>query len=225
MMRGKGLHPVPAASACCAALGVVWKTCRPHQSQSDLLLTGAVLVTPGPGPAAPGAKGRIEGMAVTLFGVLYVGWLSAHLVLLRELPWRRGQPYADGRRVRAARVLPDLELRHGRVRGRAASSGARAPGRGSRPRKSVEGSVGGLVAAVVAAFVARAWFAPFLTPAGRRGAGRRRRRVRAGRATWSSRCSSGTRGTGLLGHHPRATAACSTASTRSTSPRRSSSTT
>ena len=161
MMRGKGLHPYPLLGQLCG-VGVVWKTFRPHQSQSDLLLTGAVLVTLGLGLRRPDLKGRVEGMAVTLFGVLYVGWLSAHLVLLRELPWRAGMPYADG----AAYVLLAFFLTWscdtaaytvGRILGRTR------PWTLISPRKSLEGAVGGLVAAVVAAFVARAWFVPFLS--------------------------------------------------------------
>jgi len=163
MMRGKGLHPYPLLGQLCG-LGVVWKCLRPHQSQSDLLLTGAVLVTLGLGLRRPDLKGRIEGMAVTLFGVLYVGWLSAHLVLLRELPWRAGVPYAEG----AAFVLLAFFLTWscdtgaytvGRLFGRTR------PWARISPRKSLEGSGGGLAAAGVAAGVARAWFAPFL-PAG-----------------------------------------------------------
>jgi phosphatidate cytidylyltransferase len=161
MMRGKGLHPYPLLGALCG-LGVVWKVFRPHQSQSDLLLTGAVLLTLGLGLRRPDLKGRIEGMAVTLFGVLYVGWLCAHLVLLRELPWRAGTPYADG----AAYALLAFFLTWscdtaayavGRAFGR------RRPWTRISPRKSVEGAIGGLVATVGAAFVARAWFAPFLS--------------------------------------------------------------
>ena len=160
MMRGKGLHPYPLLGLLCG-LGVVWKTLRPHQSQSDLLLTGAVLVTLGLGLRRPDLKGRIEGMAVTLFGVLYVGWLSAHLVLLRELPWRAGTAYADG----ASYVLLAFFLTWscdtaaytvGRLFGRTR------PWTRISPRKSVEGSIGGLAAAIGAGFVARAWFAPYL---------------------------------------------------------------
>jgi phosphatidate cytidylyltransferase len=160
MTRGKGIRPYPFLGLLCG-LGVVWKTFRPHQSQSDLLLTGAVLVTLCLGLRRPDLKGRIEGMAVTLFGVLYVGWLSAHLVLLRELPWRAGMPYTDG----SAYVLLAFFLTWscdtaaytvGRVFGRTR------PWTRISPRKSAEGAVGGLVAAVMAAFVARAWFAPFL---------------------------------------------------------------
>jgi len=161
MMRGKGLHPYPVLGLLCG-LGVLWKAYRPHQSQSDLLLTGAVLLTLGLGLRRPDLKGRVEGMAVTLFGVLYVGWLSAHLVLLRELPWRAGTPYAEG----AAYALLAFFLTWScdtaaYVVGRA--FGRTRPWTRISPRKSVEGAVGGLAGAVAAGFVARAWFAPFLS--------------------------------------------------------------
>jgi phosphatidate cytidylyltransferase len=162
MMRGKGLHPYPLLGLLCG-LGVVWKALHPHQSQSDLLLTGAVLVTLGLGLRRPELKGRIEGMAVTLFGVLYVGWLSAHLVLLRELPWRVGQVrYADG----AAYVLLAFFLTWSCDTGAYAIGrlfGRTRPWSRISPRKSLEGSAGGMAASIAAAFVARAWFAPFLS--------------------------------------------------------------
>ena len=161
MMRGKGLRPYPLLGLLCG-LGVVWKALHPHQTQSDLLLTGAVLLTLGLGLRRPELKGRIEGMAVTLFGVLYVGWLSAHLVLLRELPWRAGVPYATG----AACVLLAFFLTWSCDTGAYAVGrlfGRTRPWARISPRKSLEGSAGGLVAAVAAGFVARAWFAPFLS--------------------------------------------------------------
>src|SRR5207245_11133152 len=89
MMRAKGLQPYPALGLP-AGLGVLWVAFRPHTSQADLFATAALLLTMALGLRRPELRGRIEGIAVTLFGVLYVGWLSAHLVLLRELPWRVG---------------------------------------------------------------------------------------------------------------------------------------
>lgn len=161
MMRGKGLRPYPLLGQLCG-LGVVWKCLRPHQSQSDLLLTGAVLVTLGLGLRRPDLKGRIEGMAVTLFGVLYVGWLSAHLVLLRELPWRAGLPYAQGAGFVFLAFLLTWSCDTGAYTvGRL--FGRTRPWQRISPRKSLEGSAGGLAAAVLAAFVARAWFAPYLS--------------------------------------------------------------
>ena len=134
-------------------------------------------------------------MRSPLFGVLYVGWLSAHLVLLRELPWRAGTPYADG----ASYVFLAFFVTW------SCDTGAYAVGRvfgRTRPwTRDLAAQVGGgrdrrlRCCAIAAAFVARAlvravprrWDALRLGAAGRR--------VRAGRATSSSRCSSATRST------------------------------
>ena len=160
MMRDKGLQPYPALGLL-AGLGTLWVAFRPHTSHADFFATAALILTMGLGLRRPDLKGRVEGIAVTLFGVLYIGWLSAHLVLLRELPWRAGTAYAEG----ASYVLLAFFITWscdtgayavGRLLGR-----TRPWGRIS-PRKSLEGAFGGLGLAIIAAFVARAWFAPFL---------------------------------------------------------------
>jgi phosphatidate cytidylyltransferase len=132
-------------------------------SQTNLLFTGGLLVIFCAELLRSEGERGIEPMAVTLFGIIYVGWLSAHLVFLRELPRQLGQPYAEGASYALLafwltwmcdtaayafglwfgrrRLLPDVS-----------------------PKKSVEGSIAGLVAAIVAAHVARVWFAPYLTP-------------------------------------------------------------
>jgi len=88
--------------------------------------------------------------------------LSAHQVLLRELPWRAGTAYQEGGAyLLLAFFLPwscdtaayVIGRRFGRVR----------PWTTISPRKSLEGAIAGFLAAVAAAFVARAWFAPFLS--------------------------------------------------------------
>jgi phosphatidate cytidylyltransferase len=160
MMRRKGLQPYPALGLP-AGLGVLWVAFRPHTSQADFFATAALLLTMALGLRRPDLKGRIEGIAVTLFGVLYVAWLSAHLVLLRELPWRAGTAYADG----ASYVLLAFFVTWscdtgayavGRVLGRTR------PWTHISPSKSLEGAGGGLLFSIIAAFVARAWFAPYL---------------------------------------------------------------
>lgn len=161
MMRGKGLQPYPLLGHLCA-LGLLWKVFRPHQSQTDFLVTAALLLTLGLGLRRPDLRGRVEGMAVTLFGVLYVGWLSAHLLMLRELPWRAGTPYADGMAYVLLAFFVTWSCDTGAYAfGRA--FGRTRPWAQISPRKSVEGAAGGLVAAMGAAFVARAWFAPMLS--------------------------------------------------------------
>ncbi len=107
-------------------------------------------------------KQAVANIAATLLGVFYVGWLGSHIGLLRELPrpWRL--PYALG----ASFALLPFFLAW--VCDTAAYAVGVAFGRTKlmpdvSPNKSVEGAVAGLVAAVGAAFLARAWFAPYLT--------------------------------------------------------------
>jgi phosphatidate cytidylyltransferase len=162
MMRGKGLQPYPWFGIL-AALGVVWVAYRPDASQADLLATGALLLAFAFGLRRPELPRQVESVAVTLFGVLYVGWLSAHLVLLRELPWRAGTRYADGASFVLLAFLVTWSCDTGAfVIGRL--FGRIRPWTRISPLKSLEGSAGGFGFAIAAAFIARAWFAPFLRP-------------------------------------------------------------
>ncbi len=161
MMRRKGLAPYRLLGHL-AGIGTLWWTFRPHWPHLDFLVTAVVLLTLAFELRRPEQRQRVENMAVTLFGVLYVGWLSAHLVMLRELPWRAGTDYADGARyvLLAFFVTWSCDTgayAFGRLFGRVR------PWAAISPRKSVEGAAGGLAMAVVAAWVARAWFAPFLS--------------------------------------------------------------
>jgi phosphatidate cytidylyltransferase len=101
-------------------------------------------------------------MSVTLFGVLYVGWLSAHLLYLRELPASVGLPYGAGAALVFLVFLPTWSC------DTAAYAVGMAFGRrrllpSVSPKKSVEGSLAGLAAALAATLAARLWFAPFLS--------------------------------------------------------------
>ena len=162
MMRGKGLEP-DARLGILAGLGVLWVALHPHGSQGPLLATAFVLLVLALSLRRAPRPRQVESMAVTLFGVLYVGWLSSHFVLLRELPWRAGTDYADG----AAYVLLAFFVTWSCDTGAYAIGrmfGRRRPWARISPRKTLEGSIGGLFAAVAGAFIARAWFAPFLGP-------------------------------------------------------------
>jgi phosphatidate cytidylyltransferase len=160
LMRRKTLRPYRALGHL-AGLGVLWWSFRPHWPHVDFLLTAVLVLALALELRRPEERRRIENMAVTLFGVLYVGWLSAHFILLRELPWRAGTSYGDG----ASYVLLAFFVTwscdtgayaFGRLFGRVR------PWTRISPRKSVEGAIGGLLTAVAAALIARAWFAPYL---------------------------------------------------------------
>lgn len=162
MMRGKGLTPY-ARFGMLAAFGLLWMALRPHASPGDFLATSALLLALAFGLRRPEIPRQVESVAVTLFGVLYVGWLSAHLVLLRELPWRAGTDYADG----ASYVLLAFFITWSCDTGAYAIGrlfGRTRPWTIISPAKSVEGAVGGFAFALMGAWVARLWFAPYLKP-------------------------------------------------------------
>jgi phosphatidate cytidylyltransferase len=160
MMRARGLQPYLRLGVV-TGVGATWFALRPQTSHVDFLVTAVLMLTLALELRRPEARGRVENMAVTLFGALYVGWLSAHLVMLRELPWHAGTDYRDG----ASYVLLAFFVtwscdtgayafgrKFGRIR----------PWTRISPRKSLEGAVGGLLSAIAAALVARFWFAPYL---------------------------------------------------------------
>jgi phosphatidate cytidylyltransferase len=161
MMRHKGLEPTTWFGIA-TSLALLWVAFRPHMSQADLLATAALLLALGLALRHPELPRQVERLSVTLFGVLYVGWLTAHLVLLRELPWRAGTPYADG----ASYVFLAFFVTWSCDTGAYAVGrwlGRNRPWTRISPSKSVEGSIGGFLLATVAAFIARAWFAPYLS--------------------------------------------------------------
>ena len=161
MARTKGLEP-SALLGSAAGVGMVVLAYQPQFGQRDVLTTAALLLPLGLALRQPTRPLRLESVAVTAFGVLWVGWLSAHLVLLRELPWIAGTEYAQGASYVFLVFLTTWGCDTGAyVFGR--MFGRNRPWTTISPRKSVEGSIGGFVCAGLAAFAARAWFAPFLS--------------------------------------------------------------
>jgi phosphatidate cytidylyltransferase len=160
MMRAKGLRPY-AFVGWAAGLGLLWVLFRPGTPNVGFLLTSLLLLVLSLELRQPRESGRIENLAVTCFGVLYVGWLSGFLVQLRELPGVHGRPYAEGASYALLAFFVTWAsdtggYTVGRLWGRIR------PWQLISPRKSLEGSAGSLAFALAAAFVARAWFAPYL---------------------------------------------------------------
>ncbi|NNE43207.1 MAG: phosphatidate cytidylyltransferase, partial [Gemmatimonadetes bacterium] len=99
----------------------------------------------------------IYDIAVTLLGVLYIGWLFCFVVLLREMPGEIGMRYEIGRSF----VLYPILMAWGcdtsaYFFGKAFGKDKLIPR--VSPGKSVQGAVAGFTAAVVMAFVGRWWF-------------------------------------------------------------------
>jgi phosphatidate cytidylyltransferase len=151
MMRAKGLRPVVWLGQA-AAFIVVVMAYRPHTPNAAFLATMALMLVLALALRRPERKNIVESLAVTAFGVLYVGWLSAHFVLLRELPWRAGLDYADGGWIVLYAFLVTWSCDVGayfvgRTFGRIRPWGA------ISPRKSLEGSVGGFFFAILGAWL------------------------------------------------------------------------
>jgi phosphatidate cytidylyltransferase len=166
MMKSRGLHPFQPLGVL-SGLALLWISYRPATPHVGFLVTAVLLLVLGLELRRPEQRQRVEDIAVTSFGVLYVGWLSAHLVLLRELPLRLGASRADiGYAQGASFVLLAFFITWSCDTG--AYAIGRAVGRNRpwvriSPRKSVEGAFGGLAFSLAAAFIARRWFAPYLT--------------------------------------------------------------
>jgi phosphatidate cytidylyltransferase len=151
MMRAKGHRPV-AWLGQASAFAVLVLAYRPHTPNAAFLLTAALMLVLALALRHPERKRIVEGLSVTAFGVLYVGWLSAHFVLLRELPWRAGLGYADGAWLVLYAFLVTWSCDVGAYFvGR--TFGRTRPWAAISPRKTVEGSVGGFVFAILGAWI------------------------------------------------------------------------
>ena len=156
MARAKGLEPVRWLGflAAVALVGLAYRPTTPHAS---LLGTAALLLLLALALRRGGQPRVLESAAVTAFGVLYVGWLSAHFVLLRELPWRAGLAYPDGASLVLYAFLVTWSCDVGAYfTGR--FLGRTRPWAAISPRKTLEGSIGGFVFALAAAQIGAATF-------------------------------------------------------------------
>lgn len=102
-------------------------------------------------------KYPIYDIATTSFGVLYVGWLGLHMLLLRELPRELALDYALGGHLALYAFFMTWSCDTGAYAVGLSIGKHRLFPRVS-PKKSVEGAVGGLLAATGAGVLGPFWF-------------------------------------------------------------------
>ena len=161
MMRKAGYQAYRAIGVG-TTLVMTWYIYFRSELYSDLLLTAALVLIATLELFREGERCSVKHMAVTIFGVLYVGWLGGHFVSLRELPLRVGTDYSDGA------WYAFLPFFLGWTSDTAAYLGGRFFGKTKlfprvSPAKSVEGSLSALITAPFVAWVAKLTFAPFLS--------------------------------------------------------------
>jgi len=163
LLRQKGFKPSRRVGALCA-LALTWYAFFRSGIYANFFLALALILLMAVELIRTSVEQAVMHISVTIFGVLYVGWLAGHLVLLRELPRLAGLDYDLG----ADFVLLAVFLTW------SADSGAYLIGRSFgrtplfprvSPNKSREGALGGLLFAMLAGWIARLTFAPYLAPA------------------------------------------------------------
>jgi len=161
MMTRVGYQPYRAIGTG-TTLVLTWYVYFRSEFYSNFILTAALILIAILELFREGGTFSVSHMAVTIFGVFYVGWLGTHFVFLRELPLRIGTPYSEGTRY----VLLPFFL--GWTSDTAAYLAGRFFGKTKfipriSPNKSLEGSAGALIASPFVAWAAKATFAPFLS--------------------------------------------------------------
>jgi len=163
MMSVKGMHPYRGVGI---TSGVTLSTYMYFRSgmYASFFLTFVLIAIMGLELTRKDNRRAVYHVATTVFGIVYVAYLGAHLVLLRELPLQVNQPYVLGARA----VFLAFALTW------ASDTGAYVVGSlvGKRPllprvsrSKTWEGAMGGVAFAALAGWLASITFADFLHPA------------------------------------------------------------
>jgi len=161
LMHAKGYLPFEALGYFCALSisAYAWR----QVAAVPLIMTGGLLLIMIRELFRRDMSMSLAHIAVTVFGIMYVGWLGSHLVLLRQLPASLGMDDAIGARlVFFAALLTWATDTGAYVFGVALGRHKLIPR--ISPSKTVEGAVGGLVAAGLAGWLCARGLTPFLTP-------------------------------------------------------------
>ncbi len=160
MMRAKGMHPYRAIGVVSGITLSTYIFFRSGQ-YANFVFTFIVIALMGLELARKDNRRAVYHVSTTIFGIIYVAYLSSHFVLLRELPNQVGVPYAQG----ASFVFLVFAVTW------ASDTGAYAVGSlvGKHPllprvsrHKTWEGALGGVAFAAIAGWIASVTFAGYL---------------------------------------------------------------
>jgi phosphatidate cytidylyltransferase len=161
LMSAKGYRPYRTLGTFCA-LALSWYVFQGGAAVS-LIITASLLAIMAGELGRRDVTGAVGHIAVTVWGVMYVGWLGSHLVMLRELPRSVGAAEDVGARlVLFAAAVTWAGDTFAYLVGVAIGRHKLAPR--VSPQKSVEGALGGIVGAAGVGLLATRTFAPFIVP-------------------------------------------------------------
>jgi len=162
LMSVKGYRPYRALGTFCA-LALSWYVFEGGAAVS-LIITASLLAIMTGELGRKDVSGAVGHIAVTVWGVMYVGWFGSHLVMLRELPRNVGAPEDVGAYlVLFAAAVTWAGDTFAYLVGVAIGRHKLAPR--ISPKKSIEGALGGIVGAAGVGLLASLTFARFISPA------------------------------------------------------------
>jgi phosphatidate cytidylyltransferase len=168
LMRAKGYRPFEALGYFCA-LAISWYAWR-QGAGVPLILTGSLLLIMVRELFRKDMSNSLAHIAVTIFGIMYIGWMGSHLVMLRQLPASRGVDDAIGAKLVFFAALLTWATDTGAYLCGVAFGRHKLMPRIS-PNKTVEGAVGGLLAAGICGWLCAKGLTTFLTPLAATGMG------------------------------------------------------
>ncbi len=161
LMKAKGYEPFEALGYFCslAISGYAWH----HGVVVPLILTASLLAIMIREVFRKEMSQSLGHMAVTVFGIMYVGWLGSHLILLRQLPETLAVEQNVGARLvflvalltwatDTAAYLFGVSFGRHKLIPRIS------------PNKTIEGAVGGMIGAGVVGYLLTKSVVPFMTP-------------------------------------------------------------
>ena len=161
ILEAKGIRPYKSLGIASALL-LGWSAYSQSYLYTFLILTVLLFVLSIAEFSRKDPSVAILHISTTFYGILYVGWLTSHLILLRELPKATGEVYSLGG---SYALLPFvlawsydttaffIGTRFGRFKILPRIS----------PAKSWEGSIAGLLACLIAVFIYKWFYASYLT--------------------------------------------------------------